>query len=92
MILRYLTDPIYLGEFNYKLGALRWDLDTLKAQDLIAGGVEALRALGYEYCLGLGDDETLLSLARDPLSRTLNEVQPNAIVAQHCLSESAVLP
>ncbi len=92
MILRYLNKPIYLGEFNHKLGALRWDLDTLKAQDLIAGGVEALRALGYEHCLGLGEDETLLSLAKVPLSRTLNGTQPNAIVAQHCLSESAVLP
>jgi 3-oxoacyl-[acyl-carrier-protein] synthase III len=28
----------------------------------------------------------------DPLSRTLNGTEPNAVVAQHCLAESAVLP
>ena len=92
MILRYNATPVYLGDLNYKLGASRWDLDTLKSRDLIAGGVEALRALGYEYCLGLGDDETLLGLARVPLSRTLNGSEPNAVVGQHCLSQSAVLP
>jgi hypothetical protein len=92
VILLYRNGPIYLGEFNYKLGARRWDLDTLKSRDLIAGGVEALRALGYEHCLGLGEDETLLGLARIPLSLTLNGTEPNAVVAQHCLSQSAVLP
>ena len=92
MILRYLNEPIYFGEFNYKLGALRWDLDTLKARNLLASNVDTLRELGYQYCLGLGENETLLSLAKVPLSRTLNGTQPNAIVAQHCLTESAVLP
>jgi hypothetical protein len=92
MILRYSDRPIYFGEFNYKLGAIRWDLETLKARDLLAGEVEPLRGLGYRYCLGLGQDETLLNLARTPLTRTLNGTNPNAVVAQHCLTESAVLP
>ena len=92
MILRYLNEPIYLGQFNYQLGALRWDLDELKAKDLLAGEVGTLRELGYQYCLGLDRDETLLSLTRVPLSQTLNGTLPNAIVAQHCLTDSAVLP
>jgi hypothetical protein len=92
MILRYLNEPIHVGEFNYKLGALQWDLDVLKAKDLLANDVKTLRDLGYQYCLGLGKHETLLGLAKDPLARTLNGTQPDAIVAQHCLSESAVLP
>lgn len=92
MILSYLNEPIYLGDFNYKLGTVRWDLETLKERNLLAGEVGILRELGYRHCLGLAIDETLLSLAREPLSRTLNGTQPNAVVAQHCLTESAVLP
>src|SRR5438067_535434 len=91
VILRYRNAPIYLGHFAYELGSVRWDLETLKARDLLAGEVETLRELGYQYCLGLGRDETLLSLARAPLSRTLKGSQPHAVVAQHCLVESAVL-
>jgi hypothetical protein len=92
VILHCHNRPIYLGALNYKLGARRWDLDTLKAKNLLASDVETLRELGYHYCLGLGPDETLLSLAKEPLSCTLNGTKPNAVVAQHCLTHSAVLP
>ena len=50
--------PIYLGDFNYRLGGVRWDLETLKAQGLLSGEVEPLRRFGYRYCFGLGADET----------------------------------
>lgn len=92
MILTYAHVPVYLGEFNYKLGGMRFDLETLKAQDLLAGDVDTLRELGYQYCLGLSDDETLLSLAKVPMARTLNGSEPHVVVGQHCLAESAVLP
>jgi hypothetical protein len=92
MVLCYNNRPIYLGDFNYRLGGVRWDLETLKAQGLLSGEVEPLRRFGYRYCFGLGEDETLLSLARVPLSRTLSNIEPRALVAQHCESESAVLP
>jgi hypothetical protein len=92
MILRHDNSPIYLGGFNYTLGRVRWDLETLKAQGLLSGEVEPLRQFGYRYCFGLGEDETLLSLARAPLSRTLSDAKPRALVAQHCEAQSAVLP
>ncbi len=92
MTLCYRDSPIYVGGFNYRLGAIRWDLETLQAKGLLSGSVEPLRQFGYRYCFGLSDDETLLSLARVPLSRTLQNVQPRALIAQHCQSESAVLP
>ena len=92
MMICYTDSPIYVGGFNYRLGAIRWDLETLKAKGLLSGKVEPLREFGYRYCFGLGEDETLLSLARVPLSLTLRNVEPRAFVAQHCQSESAVLP
>ena len=92
MMICYTDSPIYVGGFNYRLGAIRWDLETLKAKGLLSGKVEPLREFGYRYCFGLGEDETLLSLARVPLSLTLRNVKPRAFVAQHCQSESAVLP
>lgn len=92
MILCYDHSPIYLGEFNYKLGGARWDLETLKMQGLLSGKVEPLWEFGYRHCFGLGEDETLLSLARVPLSHTLKNAEPRALVAQHCESASAVLP
>jgi hypothetical protein len=92
VILRYNLLPLYLGRFAHNLGAKRWDLAALKKHNLLAGDIEPLREQGYEYCLGLGDDESLLSLAETPLRRTLNGGQPLAIVAQHCLAESAIMP
>ena len=92
MMICYTDSPIYVGGFNHRLGAIRWDLETLKAKGLLSGKVEPLREFGYRYCFGLGEDETLLSLARVPLSLTLRNVKPRAFVAQHCQSESAVLP
>ncbi len=92
MMLCYSDSPIYVGAFNYKLGARRWDLETLEAKGLLSGSAEPLREFGYRYCFGLGDDETLLSLARVPFSLTLHNIKPRALVAQHCQSESAVLP
>ena len=92
MMLFYTDSPIYIGGFNYRLGATKWDLETLKAKGLLSGSVEPLREFGYRYCFGLGDNETLLSLARVPLSLTLQNIKPRALIAQHCQSESAVLP
>jgi hypothetical protein len=88
----YNDSPIYIGEFNYRLGAIRWDLETLKAKGLLSGKVEPLREFGYRYCCGLAEEETLLSLAKVPLSLALRNVKPRALIAQHCQSESAVLP
>ena len=92
MILLYETSPIYVGEFNYRLGSFKWDLTTLKAKGLLSGDIKPLWEFGYRYCFGLGEHETLLSLARDPLLRTLSNAAPCAVVAQHCQAESAVLP
>ena len=92
MILCYSDPPIYIGAFNYRLGAVKWDLETLQGKGLLSGSFKPLREFGYHYCYGLGQDETLLSLARVPLSLTLRNVKPRALIAQHCQSESAVLP
>ena len=66
MILLYDNSPLFVGEFNYRLGGFRWDLKTLKAKGLLSGHIKPLLELGYRHCFGLGEDETLLSLARDP--------------------------
>ena len=92
MILRYDNSPLFVGEFNYRLGGVRWDLKTLKAKGLLSGHIKPLFELGYRHCFGLGEDETLLSLARDPVLRTLSNGAPRAVVAHHCQAESAVLP
>ena len=93
MMLLYQQAPIFVHGFNHQLGSLRRDLDELKAQHLLLGTVEALRAIGYRHNFGLGGDETLLSLTTTPLSSTLQSAGgPRALVFQHCYAESAVLP
>ena len=42
MILLYQTLPIYVGEFNYRLGSFKWDLATLKAKGLLSGDIKPL--------------------------------------------------
>ena len=64
MILLYETSPIYVGEFNYRLGSFKWDLKTLKAKGRLSGDIKPLWECGYRHCFGLGEDETLPGLAR----------------------------
>jgi hypothetical protein len=92
MMISYGDSPIYIGALHYRLGAIRRDLETLEAKGLLSGHIEPLRKFGYRYCFGLAEDETLLSLAKVPLSLTLQNVTPRALIAQHCQAESAVLP
>ena len=92
MIFCYSDSPIFVGQFKYKLGSKRWDLATLAKHDLLSGDIETLQEQGYQYCLGLADDESLLSLAAEPVRHALLGGEASAIVAQHCLAESAVMP
>lgn len=93
MMLVYRHAPIFVHTFHHQLGSVRRGLDELKAEKLLAGTVETLSATGYRYCFGLGEGETLLTLATMPLSETLKRApQPRALVFQHCHAESAVLP
>src|SRR6266446_705702 len=93
MLLLYQHAPIFVHGFNHQLGRVRRDLNELKAQKLLIGNVEALRAVGYGHNFGLGRDETLLSLTITPLSSALRSAgEPRALVFQHCYAESAVLP
>jgi 3-oxoacyl-[acyl-carrier-protein] synthase III len=63
------------------------------ATGLLAGSVQTLRATGYRYCFGLGEEESLSRLAAGPLLSALKEAEtPRALVFQHCNAESAVLP
>jgi acyl carrier protein len=89
----YQNASIFLHGFSHQLGRIRRDLNELKADNLLAGTVETLSAVGYRYCYGLGDDETLVTLATKPLAAALERVaEPRALVFQHCRAESAVLP
>jgi hypothetical protein len=93
MILLYQHAPIFVHGFKHQLGGTRRDLNELKADNLIAGTVETLSATGYRYCFGLGETETLLTLATAPLRSALEcAPEPRALVFQHCRAESAVLP
>src|SRR6478672_4470425 len=93
MKLLYQRESIFVSSFSYKLGSVRHTLDEAKASGLLAGSVETLSAMGYRYCLGLAEGETLLDLAVDPLGAALKTAgSPAALVAQHCHAESAVMP
>ena len=92
-MLLYRRAPIFVQSFHYRLGGTRHNLKELKADGLLAGTVETLTATGYRYCFGLGEGETLLTLAATPLASVLKQVaEPRALVFQHCHAESAVLP
>jgi len=93
MLLRYDQMSLYLWQPHHRLGAVQRDLETLKRDGLVGGDIEALRELGYRHCLGLADDETLVSMAASTVSRTLNGLgEPRALLSQHCQAECAALP
>lgn len=91
-MLFYQDKGIFLYGFNHKLGSVRRDLNELKNEQLLLGEPDVLSALGYQYTFAIGKDESLMSLASQPLSRTLQQAgEPRAFVSQHCGTESAVL-
>ena len=93
MRLLYQHEPVFIQGLYHQLGSSRHELVELKSAGLLAGSVETLGAMGYRYCFGLGENETLLSLALNPLSTALRRAgDPRALVFQHCHAESAVLP
>ena len=69
--LLYQNASIFLHGFSHQLGRIRRGLSEMKADNLLAGTVETLSAVGYRYCYGLGDDQTLVTLARTPLASAL---------------------
>lgn len=92
MMLLYQNASIFIHGFNHQLGSIRRDLTELEADKLLAGTVETLSAVGYRYCYGLGQDQTLVTLARTPLASALERApEPRALVFQHCRAESAAL-
>lgn len=93
MNLNYQDSPVFVSSLHYKLSRKRRDLEQLQAEDLLAGSIEALRQIGYQFSFGLDADETLLSLSADPLSASFSDsTSPAAAIFQHCYAESAVLP
>ena len=93
MVLVYRNSPIFVHTFKHQLGSLRRDLDQLKASDVLANSIETLSSMGYRYCLSLGENETLLTLAITPVAAAFASAkQPRAFVFQHCHAESAVMP
>ena len=92
MMLLYQEKAIFVYGLNHKLGSIQRDLNQLQAEKLLVGRVEVLSALGYRYSFAVGPNESLLSLAAAPLSRTLKHAgEPRALVFQHCYAESAVV-
>jgi hypothetical protein len=88
----YQHTPLFIHGLEHRLGGRRRDLEELKADNLIAGTVETLSAIGYRYCFGLDEAETLVTVAATPLAAVL-ECAPDrrALVFQHCRAESAAL-
>ncbi|HEX8280941.1 MAG TPA: hypothetical protein VF551_06170, partial [Chthoniobacterales bacterium] len=89
----YQNTPLFISGFEHRLGSVRRDLEQLKAEGLMVGPTETLSEMGYRYNRGLGQDETLLSLASAPLRAVLQRMpQPSSMIFQHCQAETAVLP
>src|SRR5438874_12524877 len=92
MIVLYRDKPILIYCFNHQLGSVERDLSQLQAEKLLLGSVEALSAIGYSHNFGVGRNESLLSLAMNPVSLELQNLpEPNGFVFLHCYAESAVL-
>jgi hypothetical protein len=92
MILLYRDRPIFVYCFNHQLGSVQRNLSQLQAERLLIGSVDALSAIGYCHNFGVGGNESLLSLALNPVSLALQGVpEPAGLVFQHCYAESAVL-
>ena len=93
MILLYRDKPIFVYCFNHQLGSVERDLSQLKAEKLLLGSADALSAMGYCHNFGVARNESLLSLAMNPVSLALQDVrEPGGFVFQHSFAESAVLP
>ena len=91
-MLLYSDRAIFIHGFDYRLGSVQRDLEELKADKCLLGTVETLDRIGYHYNFSLGNDESLLSLARHPLSQVLQRApEPRGLVFQHSFAESAVL-
>jgi hypothetical protein len=92
MITVYRDKPIFVYCFNHQLGSVGRDLSQLREEKLLAGSVDALSAIGYGRNFGIGRNESVLSLAMNPVSLTLQNVrEPGGFLFQHCYAESAVL-
>jgi 3-oxoacyl-[acyl-carrier-protein] synthase III len=92
MMLLYSDRAIFIHDFDYRLGSVQRDLEELKADRRLLGTVETLDRIGYHYNFSLGNDESLLSLARHALSQVLLRArEPRGLVFQHSFAESAVL-
>lgn len=93
MNLVYQDSLIFVSSLHYQLAGRKRDLAQLQGEKLLAGSLETLREVGYRFSYGLAADETLLSLAAGPFSKSLAECShPSSAIFQHCYAESAVLP
>jgi len=92
MRLLYKNGPIFIHDFNHRLGSIQRNLQELQDENLLVGTIDNLSAVGYRHSFGLAKDESLLGLASIPLSLALQIVpKPRALISQHCYAESAVL-
>jgi len=92
MMLLYSDRAIFIHGFHYRIGSVQRNLEQLKADKRLLGTIEALNKIGYRHNFSLRNDESLLSLARHPLSQVLQRApEPRALVFQHSVAESAVL-
>ena len=55
---------LHVGEVQLQARQLQVDLTTLKAKGRRQRRLKPLWEYGYRHCFGLGEDETLLGLAR----------------------------
>jgi hypothetical protein len=93
MIVTYQQEPFYISGLENRLGKVRRNLDELSEMGLLAGPAHILKYLGYQKNYGVGEDETLMSLAKDVLGTLLKRVpQPRALLCQHTYGCSAEFP
>jgi hypothetical protein len=92
-MLTYQDRAIFVYGFNHKTWQHPPGLNQLQVEKLLVGTVEVLSVLGYRNnYFAVGRNESLLSLATAPLSRTLKQArEPRALPFQHCYAESAVV-
>lgn len=84
---------LHLWGLSHRLGKVRRDLAELKRCGLLCNDAESIARHGYRHNYGIGDDESLLSLASGPFAALLARCrQPRALVMHHSYADSTSLP
>jgi hypothetical protein len=66
MMLLFENSGVFICGLSHNLGRVRGDLVELEAAKLLSNPMDTLSKIGYEHNLGVGTEESFLTLAREP--------------------------